>query len=80
MNQEQIFEKGVSIIVDKLNVKKESISQDSKFKDDLGADSLDVVELIMELEDEFEIEIADEDAESFVTVRDVVTYIQMKLA
>lgn len=63
------------IIVDRLSVDEDKITLDATFKDDLGADSLDIVELIMELEDEFDLEISDEDAEKISTVGDVVTYI-----
>lgn len=64
------------IIADKLSVSIDDISMDSSFIEDLGADSLDIVELIMALEDELEMEIPDEVAESFSTVGDVVEYIK----
>ncbi|WP_216828021.1 acyl carrier protein [Alkalihalobacterium elongatum] len=64
------------IIVDRLGVEESEVKPESSFKDDLGADSLDVVELVMELEDEFDLEISDEDAEKISTVQDVVSYIQ----
>ncbi|GAF66107.1 acyl carrier protein [Alkalihalobacillus trypoxylicola] len=63
------------IIVDRLGVEESEVKLEASFKDDLGADSLDVVELVMELEDEFELTISDEDAEKISTVADVVNYI-----
>ncbi|NEU29407.1 acyl carrier protein [bacterium LRH843] len=63
------------IVVDRLGVEEAEVTETASFKDDLGADSLDVVELVMELEDEFDLEISDEDAEKIATVADVVTYI-----
>lgn len=64
------------IIVDRLGVEEAEVTPEASFKDDLGADSLDVVELVMELEDEFDLEISDEDAEKITTVGDVVEYIK----
>ncbi|MFD1735784.1 acyl carrier protein [Bacillus salitolerans] len=72
----EVLERVTKIIVDRLGVDEAEIKLESKFKDDLGADSLDVVELVMELEDEFDMEISDEDAEKIVTVGDAVNYIQ----
>ncbi|GMA61765.1 acyl carrier protein [Alicyclobacillus fastidiosus] len=69
------FERVQKIVVDRLSVDADKITMEATFKDDLGADSLDIVELIMELEDEFDLEISDEDAEKISTVGDVVTYI-----
>ncbi len=66
------------IIADQLGVDVEQIKPESKFVDDLGADSLDVVELIMAFEEEFGIEIPDEDAEKIATVGDVLNYIKEK--
>jgi len=66
------------IIAEQLGVKKEEITEQSKFIDDLGADSLDTVELVMALEEEFGIEIPDEDAEKMVTVGEAAKYIQEK--
>ncbi|MCT8139794.1 acyl carrier protein [Anaerobacillus isosaccharinicus] len=63
------------IIVDRLGVEEAEVKLEATFKEDLGADSLDVVELVMELEDEFDLEISDEDAEKIATVKDVVDYI-----
>ena len=71
-----IFDKVKEIIADKLSVDESSIAMESTFVDDLGADSLDVVELIMSLEEELEMEIPDEDAAEFTTVADVVKYIE----
>jgi len=72
----EIFEKVKKIIADKLDVEEDKITPESSFLDDLGADSLDIVELIMELEEEFGIEIPDEDAEKIRTVADAVKYIE----
>ncbi len=69
------FEKVRDIVVDQLGVEADEINIDSTFIDDLGADSLDIVELIMAFEEEFGIEIPDEAAEKIKTVQDVVTYI-----
>ncbi|SEN15414.1 acyl carrier protein [Lihuaxuella thermophila] len=63
------------IIVDRLNVDPSEVTLEAGIKEDLGADSLDVVDLIMELEDEFEMSIEDEDAEKITTVGDIVEYI-----
>ncbi len=73
---EEIFEKVKAIIVDQLGVEPEKVTPESSFKDDLEADSLDLVELIMAFEEEFEGEISDEDAEKIVTVGDAVEYIE----
>ena len=67
-----------SIIVDKLGVDEDSISDESSFTNDLGADSLDTVELIMEFEKEFDLTIPDEDAEKIATVGDAVAYLNEK--
>ncbi|MGB8001435.1 MAG: acyl carrier protein [Anaerobacillus sp.] len=69
------LERVTKIIVDRLGVEESEIKPEASFKDDLGADSLDVVELVMELEDEFDLEISDEDAEKIGTVGDVIDYI-----
>lgn len=74
---EDVFEKVKDIIVEQLGVEdEESITMETTFIDDLGADSLDVVELIMALEEEFEMEIPEVEAEKIVTVGDVVNYIK----
>jgi len=66
------------IIADQLGVKKEEVVENAKFVDDLGADSLDTVELVMALEEEFGVEIPDEDAEKLATVGDALRYIEEK--
>ena len=76
MNSDEIFEKVKGIIVEQLGVAESAITMEASFIDDLGADSLDIVELIMALEEEFDIEIPDADAEKVVTVGDVVDYIK----
>ena len=73
------FEKVKMIIVDQLGVGESEVTPNASFVDDLGADSLDTVELVMALEEEFDIEIPDEDAENIITVGDVVKYIETKL-
>ncbi|HLR01837.1 MAG TPA: acyl carrier protein [Virgibacillus sp.] len=70
-----VFDRVKTIIVDQLDVEEEKVTMEASFKDDLDADSLDVVELVMELEDEFDMEIADEEAEKINTVGDAVDYI-----
>ena len=65
----------IEIVVDKLGVEQNKVTENAKFIDDLGADSLDTVELIMEFEDEFSIEIPDEDAETILSVKEAVDYI-----
>lgn len=69
------FEKLKETLIDVLGVKEEDIKLESRFVDDLGADSLDLVELIMSFEDKFGVEISDEDAEKIVTVKDALDYI-----
>ena len=76
MSSEEIFEKIKNIIVEQLQVSDTAITEEASFIDDLGSDSLDLVELIMALEEEFGIEIPDADAEKVVTVGDVVSYIK----
>ena len=70
------FDKIKDIIVDKLGIDEGQVTKDATFKDDLGADSLDIAELVMELEDEFETEIPDEEAEKIVTVGDALDFIE----
>ena len=68
--------KVIDIIVEQLGVEKEQVTPDAKFIEDLGADSLDTVELVMALEEEFTIEVPDEEAEKLQSVGDVIKYIQ----
>ena len=75
MEAEEIFEKVKTVIVEQLGIDESSVRMESSFLDDLGADSLDIVEFIMALEEEFGLEIPDEDVEKIVTVKDVVEYI-----
>ncbi|MCA9508286.1 MAG: acyl carrier protein [Myxococcales bacterium] len=74
-----IEERVCSIISDQLGVSEEQIKPDAKFIEDLGADSLDIVELIMAMEEEFETEIPDEEAEKIRTVNDVIAYLKNNL-
>ena len=76
MSSEEVFEKVKGIIVEQLGVSDTAVNMEASFIDDLGADSLDIVELVMALEEEFDIEIPDSDAEKVVTVEDVVEYIK----
>ena len=71
-----IFEKVKGIVAEQLGVEEDDVAMESSFIDDLGADSLDIVELIMALEEEFDLEIPDEEAERITTVADVVEYIK----
>jgi len=79
MSRDEILAKLKAIVSEQLDVPEEKVTEDAKFQEDLGADSLDVVELVMKLEDEFGIEIPEEDAEKIATVRDAVEYIAQKL-
>nr|YP_002049116.1 acyl carrier protein [Paulinella chromatophora]ACB42906.1 acyl carrier protein [Paulinella chromatophora] len=80
MSQEAIHERVRSIVADQLSVDANEIKIDSNFQTDLGADSLDTVELVMALEEAFDIEIPDEAAEGIATVGDAIAYIQDKQA
>ena len=73
-----IDEKVIDIIVDKLGVERSEATPEAVFVDDLGADSLDLVELIMAMEEEFGMEIADEDAEKLRTVQDVISFVSAR--
>jgi acyl carrier protein len=74
------FDRVKKVVVDRLKVDDDQVTETASFEDDLGADSLDVVELVMGLEEEFDIEIPDEDAEQIKTVEAAVSYIDGKSA
>ena len=76
MSSEEVFEKVKETIIEQIGVTDTAVTMEASFIDDLGADSLDIVELIMALEEEFDMEIPDADAEKIVTVGDVVDYIK----
>jgi acyl carrier protein len=73
-----MLEKIKGIIAEQLNVDESEITESSSFKDDLGADSLDLFELVMALEEEFDVEIPSEDLNSIATVEDVINYLKEK--
>ncbi len=68
-----------AIVVEQLGVTKDELAPEASFIDDLGADSLDIVELVMAMEEEFDIEIPDDDAEKIQTVKDVISYVKGKI-
>jgi len=76
MENEEIFDKVKLVVIDRLSADEEDVTEDASFVDDLGADSLDIVELVMALEEEFGISIPDEEAENIKTVGDAVAYIK----
>ncbi|APX72596.1 acyl carrier protein [Companilactobacillus allii] len=76
MSEQEIYDKIVALIVDKFEVEADSISKETSFTDDLDADSIDLVEFVLELEEEFDAEIPDEDAEKITTVGEAVDYIK----
>ena len=80
MNETEIFDKVKKIVVEQLSVEVSNVTSKANFANDLGADSLDTVELVMALEEEFDIEIPDEAAEQITTVQEAVDYISNKVA
>lgn len=76
MSDAEILEKLKGIIVEQLGVEEDAVKPEATFVEDLSADSLDIVELVMAIEEEFELEIPDQAAESIVTVQDVIDYIK----
>ena len=79
MKLEEVQAKLKEIVMDSLNAEEEQIKPEASFVEDLGADSLDIVELIMGIEEEFDIEIPDEDAEKLTTVGEAMSYVKAKL-
>jgi acyl carrier protein len=77
---ENVEERVLNIVCDQLGTSRDKITRETSFINDLGADSLDTVELVMEFEEEFEINIPDEDAEKIQTVGDAIQYIESKLS
>ena len=80
MKMEEVKNKLKEIVMDRLNAEEDQIKPEASFVEDLGADSLDIVELIMGIEEEFDIEIPDEDAEKLTTVGEAMNYIKSKLS
>jgi acyl carrier protein len=78
MKKDEILSKVKAVVAEKLNVGEDQVTEDAKFVEDLGADSLDQVELIMALEDEFALKIPEEDAEKLLTVGSAVDYVLKK--
>lgn len=79
MNEDEVYEKVKAVVVEQLGVSENEVTKEASFVEDLGADSLDSVELLMALEEEFGTEISDEDAEKLKTVSDTIKYIKGKL-
>jgi len=78
MNRQEIFEKVKRILIEKLSVNEADIKEDSSLVDDLGVDSLDLVELLMKFEEEFKVEISEEESQKILTVKDIVDFIEAK--
>jgi len=79
MDNKEVETKVLKIVSEKLNIGEKSVSLASRFQEDLGADSLDIVELLMEIEEEFGVSISDEESEKLKTVGDAVSFISLKL-
>lgn len=79
MDRDEIFDKVKGVIVEQLNVEEDDVNEDAAFVDDLGADSLDIVELVMALEEEFGVSIPDESAEKIKSIGDAVDFIAENL-
>ncbi len=79
MQSEEVMAKLKELVMDRLNVEEDQIKAEASFVEDLGADSLDIVELIMGIEEEFDIEIPDEDAEKLTNVGEALSYVKSKL-
>ena len=79
MDKDKIQERVIQIVCDNLGVNKEQVTRSTSFTEDVGADSLDIVELVMELEEEFEITIPDEEAEKIKTVGEAIDYIEAEI-
>lgn len=79
MNEQEIFDKIAAIIGDRFELNKDQVTDELNFKEDLDADSIDIVEFVLELEDTFGAEIPDEEAEKLRTVADAVAYIKTKI-
>ena len=76
MAKEEIFDKLKELVVDQLGVEEDEVTMEASMQDDLGADSLDLVNLVMSVEEEFGVKVADEDLENIKTVGDIVNYIE----
>ena len=76
MAKEEIFDKLKELVVDQLGVEEDEVTMQASMQDDLGADSLDLVDLVMSVEEEFGVKVADEDLENIKTVGDIVNYIE----